>query len=54
MPRFVQNRVGGRVTPAVLPHHPPCGSRNGRFLSSVSEVSFVSLTIRLLVSGHLS
>ena len=27
--RLWSNRVGGGVTPAVLPHHPPCGSATG-------------------------
>ena len=39
--------------PCRPPTPPAVRFRNGRFLSSVSGVSFVSLTIRLLVSGHL-
>src|ERR1017187_1672832 len=51
--RSPANRVGGRVTPCRPPTPPAVRFRNGRFLSSVAGVSFVSLTIRLLVSGHL-
>src|ERR1700740_1853727 len=46
--------VGGRRGRPRRPPTPPAVRfRNGRFLSSVSGSSFVSLTIRLLVSGHL-
>jgi nicotinamidase-related amidase len=41
-----------RGRPRRPPTPPAVRFRNGRFLSSVSGVSFVSLTIRLLVSGH--
>lgn len=48
-------RSGRRQGHPCRPPTPPAVRfRNGRFRSSVSGVSFVSLTIRQLVSGHLS
>jgi len=53
------DRVGGRVTPAVLPQHRTYGSRIRRFLSASNLVSFQHLSLfrascRLAAIGHLN